>query len=268
VFRASRLRHGLERAGLSFLGRPLASAAAAASGQPRGLAAAAWPRGAARELARRWGGVIPPWLGAWQLFDVHRDRLLSTGNRAVRPIAQPPAGFAALVREDAAALDPLDAEIALELETRLPSWILVISDRSSMAKGVEVRVPFLDERVVEYALAIPPSMKMRGFREKAILREAARDWLPAAVIERRKQPFMTPIAPWFFGPGRPAFVDQMLSKESLESAGLFDPETVALLRTELNQARAHTADRFRREMILMLILGSQLLWSQFVNRAR
>jgi asparagine synthase (glutamine-hydrolysing) len=244
---------------------PVLRAAARAAGQPRGLGA--WlartsPRGP--EIASRFGGVVPPWLDAWRLLDVERAALLSPDGRAVRPAEEPPDGFLRLVREDAAHLDPLDAALALELETRLPSWILVISDRSAMAHGIEARVPFLDHRVVELVAAIPASVKMRGMREKAVLRDAVRDLLPAATVRRTKRPFTTPIRDWFFAPGAPAFVDEELSPAALRDAGLFAPEVVARLRRALARAPRGHVDELRLELVLVLVLGAQLLHRRFV----
>jgi asparagine synthase (glutamine-hydrolysing) len=108
-------------------------------------------------------------------------------------------------------------------------------------------------------------MKMRGFREKAILRAAVRDLLPAEIVRRRKKPFMTPIGPWFFGAGAPAFVGEALSREAVADAGLFDPVSVARLRAALDEAPPNHVERFRRELLLMLVLGTQLLARQFVH---
>jgi asparagine synthase (glutamine-hydrolysing) len=265
VFRAARARRWLDHPWLSRVRGPVLRAAARAAGQPRGLGA--WlartsPRGP--EIASRFGGVVPPWLDAWRLLDVERAALLSPDGRAVRPAEEPPDGFLRLVREDAAHLDPLDAALALELETRLPSWILVISDRSAMAHGIEARVPFLDHRVVELVAAIPASVKMRGMREKAVLRDAVRDLLPAATVRRTKRPFTTPIRDWFFAPGAPAFVDEELSPAALRDAGLFAPEVVARLRRALARAPRGHVDELRLELVLVLVLGAQLLHRRFV----
>ncbi|MBX3270226.1 MAG: asparagine synthase (glutamine-hydrolyzing) [Sandaracinaceae bacterium] len=261
VFKAARLRRGLGALGLEGAASTLIGLAARASGQPRGLGRAIAPRASRRAVEARWG-IAPPWLGAWQLLDVRRERLLAPDGRRVRPILEPPEGFAAALPPDHARLDPLDAEIGLELRTRLPAWILVISDRSSMAHGVEVRVPFLDERVVEHALAIPPAMKMQGLREKAVLRRAVADLLPPAITRRKKQPFATPIAPWFFSEGAPPFVDEALSERAVRDLGLFDPREVAALRAELAAAPPTHVDHLRRELVLSLVLGTQLLARQ------
>ncbi|MBI3555120.1 MAG: asparagine synthase (glutamine-hydrolyzing) [Deltaproteobacteria bacterium] len=265
VFRASKLRRELAARGLSFLEPAVLGLSARLSGQPRGIARAITPRLPAKALTELWGGILPPWLGSWLLLDVERERLLSPGGRHVRPVLEPPSAFRSLVPDHLGELDGLDADIALELETRLPAWILVISDRSAMARGVEVRVPFLDDRVVERMLALPPSMKMSGFREKQILRAAVQDLLPARIATRKKKPFMTPIAPWFFQTAAPPFVREALSKRALDDAGLFAADVVGRLLTDLERAPPYHVERFRRELVLMLILGTQLLARQFVQ---
>ena len=220
------------------------------------------------EVARAHGGLYPPWYDAWRLLDVDRSPLLSVGGRKVRPVEEPSEGLLALVRPDASEMDPLDAELAFELETRLPSFILPITDRTAMAHGVEARVPLLDHRVVELAAGIAPAVKMRGLREKAVLRGAVRDLLPRSILSRRKQPFLMPVQPWFFGPGAPAFVADELSPGRLRDAGLFDPEVVGGLRRRLHVSAPGHLDRLRLELILMLVLGSQLLQRLFVADLR
>jgi asparagine synthase (glutamine-hydrolysing) len=180
-------------------------------------------------------GADPPWF----------PQTLLLGGRI-----EPPEGWSKLLRDDRSTLDPLDAQIAIELETRLPSWILVISDRSYMAHGVEARVPFLDDRVVPFILSLPPSMKLRLLREKAILREAARGLVPKAITRRRKQPFMTPIAPWFFAH----------TPEALRAPRIFDPEEVARALQRLPAAKGW--ERRGLELRLMLMLGTELLARQ------
>jgi asparagine synthase (glutamine-hydrolysing) len=265
VFRAARVRRWLDSPWMRPARGPLLRMASRAARQPRGLgewmARTSTPGDA---VARAHAGVHPPWYDAWRLLDVERSALLSPDGRPVRPVEEPPDGFARLVRDDVASLDPLDAALALELETRLPSWILVISDRSAMSHGVEARVPFLDHRVVELAAAIPPRIKMRGIREKAVLRDAVRDLLPPSIAGRTKRPFVTPIREWFFGPGAPAFVERELSPGALRDAGLFAPEVVARLRRRLEAAPEGHLEKLRLELVMMLVLGSQLLHRRFV----
>ena len=269
VFRAARARRLFERPSM----RPFQPLAIRLAGrlthQPRGLVD--WMLDTARpsgDLAAAYGGIVPPWFDVWRLLDVQREALLSVdGSRRVRPIDEAPAGFSALVHPEATSLDPLDAELALELETRLPSWILVISDRTAMAHGVEARVPFLDHPVVTLTASLPPDAKMRGLREKAVLRGAVRDLLPRSVVARRKQPFLMPIRDWFFGDGAPEPFSHELSPAAVRDAGLFAPEVVARLREALARSPDHHVDRLRLEMVMMLVLGSQLLHRLFVADA-
>jgi asparagine synthase (glutamine-hydrolysing) len=269
VFRAARARRLFEHPWM----RPFQPWAFRLAGrmthQPLGLVD--WMLDTARpsdQVAAAYGGVVPPWFDVWRLLDVERASLLSVdGGRRVRPIDEPPSGFSALVHPDAASLDPLDAELALELETRLPSWILVISDRTAMAHGVEARVPFLDHPVVALTASLPPNAKMRGMREKAVLRGAVRDLLPRSVVARRKQPFLMPIRDWFFRDGAPESLSRELSPAAVRDAGLFAPEVVARLRTALDRSPEHHVDRLRLEMIMMLVLGSQILHRLFVADA-
>ncbi|MGD0527442.1 MAG: asparagine synthase (glutamine-hydrolyzing) [Polyangiaceae bacterium] len=270
VFRAARARRFFDRPGLRPWRRWALRAAGRMTHQPRGLVdwllETARPSGA---VAAAFDGVVPPWLDAWRLLDVERVALLSVdGAHRVRPVEEAPAGFAALVHPDVASLDPLDAELALELETRLPSWILVISDRTAMAHGVEARVPFLDHPVVALTASLPPAVKMRGLREKAVLRDAVRDLLPRSVVNRTKQPFLMPIHDWFFGERAPDALAQALSPDAVRDAGLFAPDVVARLREALRRSPERHVIRLRLEMVLMLVLGSQLLHRLFIADAR
>ncbi|MBT7691977.1 MAG: asparagine synthase, partial [Gemmatimonadales bacterium] len=188
--------------------------------------------------------------------------------RRVRPPGEAPEGFGALVPDNVAQLHPLDAGLALELESRLPSWILVISDRCAMANGVEARVPFLDHRLIELTCQLPPALKMRCFKEKAVLRAAMRGALPESIRRRRKRPFMTPIREGFFAPDAPDYVRALLEPRRLEEAGLFEPAVVQRLLSELASAPAGHFRTHQLEFVLMLVLGTQLFHELFVANFR
>jgi asparagine synthase (glutamine-hydrolysing) len=108
-------------------------------------------------------------------------------------------------------------------------------------------------------------MKMSGMREKAILRGAVRDLLPRRIVARRKQPFMTPVRPWFFSSRAPAFVQDCLSARAVTDAGLFAPGAVARLRDALDRSVPGSLEGIRLELVTMLVLGTQLLHQQFVG---
>jgi asparagine synthase (glutamine-hydrolysing) len=95
--------------------------------------------------------------------------------------------------------DALARASAADFATWLPGDILTKVDRASMAVSLEVRAPFLDYRMVEFAARVPSALKMAGGTTKAFLRSALRARLPAAVLERQKQGFSVPLRAWFRG---------------------------------------------------------------------
>jgi len=86
----------------------------------------------------------------------------------------------------------------VELRQRLPELLLARVDKITMSVSLEARVPFLDHRLVEYALRLPQAMKIRGDRTKAILKKAVVDLLPEDLVHRRKQGFPAPMSQWVF----------------------------------------------------------------------
>jgi len=100
-------------------------------------------------------------------------------------------------------------------------------DRVSLAHGVEGRYPFLDHRLFEFAARLPTRSKLRGLREKDILRRWARQVVPPAVVTRPKQPYRAPDIPAFFSPEPVEYAQELLDATSVTNAGLFDPRSVA-----------------------------------------
>ena len=102
----------------------------------------------------------------------------------------------------------------------LPDDILYKVDRISMAHSLEVRPPFLDERIVKFAASLPERFKLRGSESKYVLRRLMRDKLPGAVLRRPKIGFDVPIHEWLRGVLRPLLLDT-LSQEAVSATGLF-----------------------------------------------
>lgn len=217
------------------------------------------------QVMQRFGGVYPAWFDMWTTLDLDRQRLLGPDGRRARPVDEAPEGFLGLLPEQVGELHPFDAILALELESRLPSWILQIGDRASMASGVEARVPFLDHELVEHVVALSPALKMRGFTEKALLRGAVADLLPREIASRPKRPFYTPLKSWFFSAGAPDYVGEVLGERAVRDAGLFDPEVVARLRRDILRVPDGHLLRVQHEWVLTLILGVQILHALFVQ---
>jgi asparagine synthase (glutamine-hydrolysing) len=91
----------------------------------------------------------------------------------------------------------------------LPDDILTKSDRMSMAHSVEVRPPFLDHRIVEFAATLPASFKIRGRRQKVILKELMKEKLPAEILTRKKVGFDIPAHEWLRGPLRELLLESV-----------------------------------------------------------
>jgi asparagine synthase (glutamine-hydrolysing) len=107
----------------------------------------------------------------------------------------------------------------------LPDDILVKSDRVSMAHAVEVRPPFLDHRIVEFAAKLPTDFKIRGARQKYLLKEVMRSKLPPAIVQREKIGFDIPAHDWFRGPLRAMLMETLASAEA-EHSELFNFEAI------------------------------------------
>jgi asparagine synthase (glutamine-hydrolysing) len=109
----------------------------------------------------------------------------------------------------------------IDQRTYLPDALLTKVDRASMAVSLEVRVPLLDHRVIEYTAQLPNSFKYRNGTGKFLLKRLLGQYLPANLIERPKMGFGVPIGRWFRKELRDLLLDY-LSPERLKKEGLFD----------------------------------------------
>ena len=117
----------------------------------------------------------------------------------------------------------------------LPDDILNKVDRMSMAHSLEVRPAFLDHRIVEFAATLEPSLRIRGSRQKVVLKELMKDRLPAMVLKRKKIGFDIPAHDWLRGPLR-ALLIETLQEGSAEFVSLFKPEAMReLVRIHLER---------------------------------
>jgi asparagine synthase (glutamine-hydrolysing) len=136
--------------------------------------------------------------------------------------------------------DDLNRLLYVEVKDSLPCDMLTKVDLMSMKKALEVRVPFLDHRVVELAFQMPGSMKLRGLKRKFILLETFKDLLPPALVHRPKQGFEVPISAWLKKDLNQMFEDY-LSPQLLKKQGIFNPEVVEGLKSDLRQNRRDTS---------------------------
>jgi len=147
--------------------------------------------------------------------------------------------------------DPIDRMGYFALLGTLVDGTLAKWDRASMAHSLEVRVPFLDHRVVEYAWRLPPSLKYRRrASSKHLLRSLLYRHVPRELVDRPKKGFSSPLPLWLRGPLR-EWADALLDERSLKEEGLFEPTAV---RAYWNEHLAAASDHW------------QLLWNVLVFR--
>jgi len=160
--------------------------------------------------------------------------------------------------------DPMDGVFRIDLSTYLPDDLLVMADRMSMGHSLELRAPFCDHRLVEESLAIPPAIKLPGYRLKGLLKVAFADVLPPEVLSHRKQGFMVPLSRWLRTDLLATMLD-LLSPDRVRARGLFVPGAVEALKQEhLGRSRSHT-DRLWTLMVTELWMREYLdtrgLWT-------
>src|SRR5467141_3593074 len=109
----------------------------------------------------------------------------------------------------------------LELKLRLPELLLMRVDKITMATSVEARVPFLDHHLIEYAMALPRSLKVKGSTGKHVLKRALESVLPADVLYKPKRGFGAPTREWFRGPEGEGLVQQLMNSP-LRERNFFD----------------------------------------------
>ena len=147
----------------------------------------------------------------------------------------------------------------IDLTVYLPDDLLVKADRMSMATSLEVRVPFVDHRVVEFAAGLPPDLKVHRLTTKYILKRAMAGTVPSRILSGKKRGFNVPIASWLTGDLR-EMVHDVLSEARVRRAGFFDPAAVSAM------IRAHEAREadYSRNIYALLMFS---LWCDEYLRA-
>lgn len=149
---------------------------------------------------------------------------------------------------------PLERQLHLDLRFHLPNDMLVKVDRMSMAHGLEVRVPFLDQRVVAACLAMPPQCRRSGRRGKLPLRRMLKDDLPQELVERKKAGFLIPLERLLRGPWR-RLLDELLTTEFADSTGLLNAKVLQQMRESHGRGRGD----FSYPLFSLLVLA---IWWQ------
>ena len=127
--------------------------------------------------------------------------------------------------------DPVQRMLYADTQAWLPDFLLLRGDKLTMARSLEARVPLLDHVLAEFAASRPSSEKVRGGARKYLLKQVARRYLPAEIVDRPKQGFPVPIGSWFRKEARD-FVRDLLAPGAVHDRGLFDVAEVERLLGE------------------------------------
>lgn len=138
--------------------------------------------------------------------------------------------------------DPVNRMCLTDTRMFLPGLNLAYCDRASMAASVELRVPFVDPEVFRAAFSQPAEAKIKGRTTKAVLKEAARAWLPAEIIDRPKASFGVPLRAWISRDLRQMVDDELLSGDLVRSGFLRAAAVDQLVRAD----RAGTSDNAKQ----------------------
>jgi asparagine synthase (glutamine-hydrolysing) len=154
----------------------------------------------------------------------------------------------------------LDVVQQNDFETTLAEGLLTKADRAGMGCALELRAPFLDIGVMEFAASLSAAERVRGFTTKTFLKRFARRYLPPSLVDRRKRGLSVPLASWLRGPLYD-WTRALLASPRLESVGVNAAAAVAIL----DEHRARKADR-ARAVWTIVVLSVWLDWLAEIRR--
>lgn len=161
---------------------------------------------------------------------------------------------------------PMNRSLYLGYKIMLPGVLMTHKgDRPAMNNSVEARFPFLDEELIDFCASVSPRFKLKGlFRDKDLLRRYASRLLASTIADRPKSIFRAPMSSAFLG-NAPAYVDQLLSTESLTKTGYFDTDTVSKFRRQQSRFHLKHGSHKMREMGLVGVISTQLWHHLFLG---
>jgi asparagine synthase (glutamine-hydrolysing) len=225
--------------------------------------APAVPAAALRRTQQAVGGDNA-WLNIYGLMSLSKLRFFSPDMLRLA-WEQFPYDDLGLNRERMRRWHPLNRSLYLGARVMLPGHLLASKgDRVAMHSSVETRYPFLDESVFAFLARLHPRWKLRGFCEKYVLKVLAQRWLPKPIAWRRKAMFRAPLDS-FNLENTPPFVNQLLSPESLDRTGYFNPGAVRHWREASRAMRPGSSQRLSIEMGLVGVVSTQLWHHTFID---
>lgn len=153
----------------------------------------------------------------------------------------------------------------LEIITFMSGYLLSSQgDRMAMANSVELRVPYLDHRIIEYMETVPSRFKIRGLNEKYLLKKVFNNLLPSKIVNRAKNPYRAPIRNSFFN-NKFLDINSVLSEKEISEAGVFNPAKVKMLIGKVERTENLSE---LDNMALAGIISTQFLHNDFVKYKR
>jgi asparagine synthase (glutamine-hydrolysing) len=193
------------------------------------------------------------WLGSF--VDQEKEALLQ---QWIKPVLRDTYYQSYEYARDCDAQEPLNQILYNDLKTYLEGDILYKVDRASMAASLEVRVPFLNREVVQFANDLPLDLKLHNFTGKFLLKKMMKGRLPAEIIHRSKKGFNMPVAYWLSGDLRELMMD-MFSENTITRQGFFDHHYLQQLTNE------HFEHRKDNRKLLWTLLMFQLWYKNYIE---
>jgi len=162
-------------------------------------------------------------------------------------------------------LDSLTKAQWIEINIFMSGYLLSSQgDRMAMANSIEGRYPFLDHRLIEFCMKLPPDLKLNGLNEKYLLKKMMKGRIPSEILGRSKQAYRAPIQSAFNHKNLPDYLKEMLTDKEIKNSGIFNPNHVTQL---LNKMKGKKQVSEIDNMALTGILSTQILYDLFVNRS-
>ncbi|MGD1906504.1 MAG: asparagine synthase (glutamine-hydrolyzing) [Leptolyngbyaceae cyanobacterium] len=216
------------------------------------------------------GGFTPSCLQSWLAAAAHTPGLLHPHHRAQLSNYAPGAAIAhSLDVDQLRDRHPLDKAQYVWIKTQFESQVLGwAGDRVDMANSMEARPAFLDHPLVEFAVTLPPNLRLRGRQDKYILRETMRELLPETLYKRQKFAFMAPPSHTDRVKQRAMLdlADRYLSRDRVEAAGLLDHGAVQTLLQRQQTETTPIPERVQLDAVINHLLSVQILHEHFVER--
>lgn len=198
------------------------------------------------------------WHYWWRLIMTEEEKTRLLHPDVLNARVEPAAGDRFVTAFDRAPMDDWqNRHLYVDVKTWLANDILTKADRTTMGHSLEVRSPFLDREVVNFAFSLPFRFKVRRSETKCLMKRALDGMLPREVVYRKKKGFNSPISIWFRGPLRELLCDTLQSR-MLHAHGLFRADAVDRLITE------HLEGRRDNGLRLWALLCFQLWHERFI----